>query len=434
MRRAFAVATSGRPGPVVLDIPEDVSHGEADIPQSEIYADASTTAIPSVRCRAAAEDIAAAADLLRTAKRPIILAGGGVLLSGADKALEAFAETYNIPVAHTMSGKGSVACSHPMSASLFGRYSRIANDMLGEADCIISIGCKLGEIATRRYGLLPAGVPLIHMDVLPEEFRRTSRTQITLWSDAKTGIVDLHAALADTAEQQRSLRAGLADEIAKRMAAWRVEARQRTHSEETPINVARIVQTMNEVLPADAVLIADGGFAAHWTGLFYDTKQSGRSYMPDRGFAAIGYGLPGAIGAWKAAKGRPVISVTGDGGFNMSMGDLETARRMGAEFVICIVNNAASGYVKALQHAVFGQGAYQSSDLMETNYAVVAEAMGCVGIRVEQPSDLAGAFEEALKVKGRPVILDIITTRDPAAMLPGIDARTLTVKPGDRPV
>ncbi len=434
VRRAFSVATSGRPGPVVLDIPEDIAHGDADVPFEEIYADEITTSIPAVRCRADERDIADAAALLSGAKRPIILAGGGVHLSQAYDALAQFAEAFLIPVAHTMSGKGAVACNHPMSLGIFGRYSRIANDMLAASDCILSIGCKLGEIATRRYGLLPKDVPIIHMDILPEEFRRTSRTKITLWSDARAGIRDLHAAMSKAAAKQQKLRSGLADEIAGRMKAWREEARQRTHSDETPINVARIVETMNNVLPADAVLVADGGFAAHWTGLFYDTKQAGRGYMPDRGLAAIGYGLPGAIGAWTAAKGRPVVSITGDGGFNMSLGDLETARRMRADFIICIVNNAASGYVKALQHATYGQGAYQSSDLMETNYAEIAKAFGCYGIRVESPADLTGAFKKALAEKGRPTIIDIVATRDPAAMLPGTDARALKMKPGDRPV
>jgi len=239
--------------------------------------------------------------------------------------------------------------------------------------------------------------------------------------------------MAQTAADQTELRAGLADEIARRMGAWRTEARGRTHSDDTPINVARIVQTMNDVLPPEALLVADGGFAAHWTGLFYDTKRSGRGYLPDRGLASIGYGVPGALGAWHAAEGRPVVAITGDAGLNMVMGDLETALRIGADFVVCVVNNAASGYVKALQHAVYGAGNYQSSDLRETNYAEVARALGCAGIRVERPSGLADAFRAALAERGRPTVLDVVTTRDPAGMLPGTDARTLVVKPGDRP-
>ena len=406
VRRAFAVSTAGRPGPVVLDIPEDVCHGEALVAPGEIYADAATVSAPAVRCRPDAGAITRAAALLQAAERPLILAGGGVHLSRADGVLTEFAEAFGIPVAHTMSGKGAIACTNPLSVGLFGRYSRIANDMIAASDCLLAIGCKLGEIATRRYSLLSGKTPLIHLDICPEEFGRTARAR----------------------------RADLVRGIAERMTAWREAARQRTHSNEEPINVARIVQALNEALPPDALLIADGGFAAHWTGLFYDTKKSGRSYLPDRGFASIGYGLPGAIGAWLAGRDRPVVAITGDGGLNMTLGDLETARRARAEIVICVVNNAASGYVKALQHSVYGPGHYQSSDLEETNYAEVARAMGCAGIRVERPADLSAALKDALAERGRPTVVDIVATRDPAEMLPGIDARTLDVKAGDRPI
>jgi len=126
--------------------------------------------------------------------------------------------------------------------------------------------------------------------------------------------------------------------------------------------------------------------------------------------------------------------MTGDGGFNMSLGDLETARRVGAPIVVCVFNNAASGYVKALQHAVFGPGAYQSSDLVEMDYAAIANAMGCRGIRVEDPERLADALREGLANTATPTVLDIIVTRDPARMLPAADNRTLKVNAGDRPV
>jgi acetolactate synthase-1/2/3 large subunit len=216
------------------------------------------------------------------------------------------------------------------------------------------------------------------------------------------------------------------------MAAWKAGVMERLTSSETPINVARMLHELNGAMPADGILVADGGFAAHWAGLLYDTKQAGRGFVPDRGFASIGYGLPGAIGAALAGKGRPVVSLTGDGGFNMSLGDLETARRMGLSFAIVVFNNAASGYVKALQHLMYGKGAYQSSDLAETNYAKVAEAMGCTGIRVEDPKDLAGAFEQGLLAKGVPTVIDVVVTRDPARMLPAVDNRAVQAKKGDR--
>ncbi len=434
VRRAFAVSTAGRPGPVVLDIPEDVCHGEAFVTRDEIYSHTAAVAVPAIRCRPDAEAITRAASLLQAAERPLILAGGGVHLSRADGALTEFSEALGIPVAHTMSGKGAIACTSPLSVGLFGRYSRIANDMITAADCLLVVGCKLGEIATRRYSLLSNKTPLIHLDISPEEFGRTAPVTTALWGDARAGITDLHEELRETVTAQKTKRAGIEREIGDRMAAWRAEARQRTHSSEEPINVARIVQALNEELPADALLIADGGFAAHWTGLFYDTKQSGRTYLPDRGLASIGYGLPGALGAWLAAPNRPVVAITGDGGLNMTLGDLETARRVRAAIVICVVNNAASGYVKALQHSVYGPGHYQSSDLDETNYAEVARALGCAGIRVERPADLSAAFAAALADGGRPTVVDIVATRDPAAMLPGVDTRALVVDDGDRPI
>jgi len=189
---------------------------------------------------------------------------------------------------------------------------------------------------------------------------------------------------------------------------------------------------LNLLLPEEALLVADGGFAAHWGGLLYDTKRPGRGFVPDRGFASIGYGLPGAMGAKLAAPDRPVFGLTGDGGFNMVLGELETARRLGLAFTLIVVNNAASGYVKALQHLMYGAGSYQSSDLREINYASVAESLGCRGIRVEHPDRLADAIRTGLAETERPVVLDVVVTRDPAKMLPGVDNRTVQAKKGDR--
>ena len=195
--------------------------------------------------------------------------------------------------------------------------------------------------------------------------------------------------------------------------------------------MARLCRELNRALPAESILVADGGFAAHWTGLLYDTKIAGRHFIPDRGLASIGYGLPGGIGAALAAPKTPVVAITGDGGFNMMLGELETARRAGIGLTIVVVNNAASGYVKALQHAMF-RGRYQSSDLVEMDYAAIARAMGCNGIRVEDPDKLAAALASGLAERTRPTVLDVIVTRDPARMLPAVDNRTIEVKQGDR--
>jgi len=431
VRRAFAVATSGRPGPVVIDVPEDIAHGVHGFEENDFYAVSEHEAVPAIRCRPDRSALNEAANLLAAAERPIILAGGGVHLSDGAQALADFSESINLPVAHTLTGKGAIACTSPLSAGLFGRYDRIANKLIEESDLIFVVGCKLGEIATKRYTVPPKGKKIIHLDLLPEEFGRTSDYHLALWGDVKATIEELSDLLADRAASIRARQSTYAADVKKRMDAWRVEVGPRLNSDETPVNMARLLTELNKAMPEDGILIADGGFAAHWGGLLFDTKKPGRAFVPDRGFASIGYGLPAAIGARAASSSRRIVSITGDGGFNMMLGEMETARRMGYGFTIVVVNNAASGYIKALQHLMYGQEGYHASDLAECNYARIAEAMGVRGIRVESPDQLEGAIAESLAAEG-PVVLDVVVTRDPAKMLPGVDNRAVKVKKGDR--
>lgn len=434
VRRAFTVATSGRPGPAIVALPEDISHAEHAFALADLRIDEGSTGIPSHRSRPDASDVARAAAMIAKAKRPLLLAGGGIHLSQAYDALLALARSEGIPVAHTMSGKGAIACTDSLSAGLFGRYDRIANELIAASDCLVVVGCKLGEIATRRYSIIPEATALIHIDVLGEEIGRTTHADLALVADARLALEDLCAALAPEA-RRRAAREGYCAEVAARMANWIAGARERTQSRERPINIGRILGEINRILPADDVLVADGGFAAHWGALLFDTKRAGRHFVPDRGLASIGYGAPAGIGAQiGVGPGRRVVALTGDGGFNMTMGEMETARRVGANFVLCVFNNAASGYVKALQHSMYGAGSYQSSDLHELNYADVGRALGCMGIRVEDPEEVAPALEKGLANTATPTIIDFVVTRDPARMLPAVDNRALKVAKGDRPV
>ena len=431
VRRAFAIATSGRPGPVLLDVPEDVAHGTYDFAPEDFVIDDATLKAPARRIRPDRTDIERAAKLIAKAKRPLLLTGGGVHLSEAWGALTRFAEAQSIPVAHTMSGKGGIACTNPLSVGLFGRYSRIANDLIEASDCLIVVGCKLGEIATKRFALPPASIPLIHLDIVAEEIGRCIPPEIALWGDARAGLEDLADALSDSGAAAHAVRTDYVGELAPRMKAWEDDAAPRLNSRDRPVHMARLCRELNRTLPDEAILVADGGFAGHWTGLLYDTKTAGRSFIPDRGFASIGYGLPGGIGAALAAPDRPVIAISGDGGFNMMLGELETARRAGCGLTVIVVNNAASGYVKALQHAMMG-GRYQSADLYEMDYAAIARTMGCGGIRVEDPETLSRALRQGMEERGRPTVIDVVVTRDPAQMLPAVDNRTLEIKRGDR--
>ncbi|MEW6265074.1 MAG: thiamine pyrophosphate-binding protein [Thermodesulfobacteriota bacterium] len=432
VRRAFSVAASGKPGPVVLDVPEDVCHGEGEITEAHFQANRLVKRVPSQRCRPEAREVERAADWLAKARRPLLLVGGGIHISEAYSPLLELAENNGIPVGHTISGKGAIPCSHPLSAGVFGRYSRIANDLIQSSDLLIVVGCKLGEIATKRFQLIQPGVPMVHLDIIPEEFGRTTPADICLLGDARLGLEDLAAAVGDKAEKARAARREYVAEIPERMKIWRQGAESKLRSAERPINIARLYEELNAVMPERSVLVADGGFAAHWGGLLYDTKSAGRMFVANRGFASIGYGLPGTIGAKLGAPDRAVVGVTGDAGFNMMIGDLETARRIGLPLVIIVVNNSASGYVKALQHLLYGSEGYQSSDLSETNFAGVARAMGCEGVRVEDPGDLRRVFEEVISGSAGPVVVDVVVTRDPAQMLPGVDNRIARIEKGDR--
>lgn len=431
VRRAFQVATCGRPGPVVLDVPEDICHSTYPFDPDELDIPQMFQSAPNLRTRPSKSAISDAVAMIEKAQSPLILAGGGVHISGAAKVLEDFAEQFGIPVAHTMTGKGAIACNNPLNAGLFGRYDRIANSLMDESDCLLVIGCKLGEIATKRFSLPPKGIPIIHVEVVAEEIGRTLQPDLALCGDARETIADLHSAMQADAKRQLIQREKHCSNVQEKMNAWRASVESRLKSEEIPINMARLMFELNEVLPENAILVADGGFAAHWGGLLFDTKRAGRGFLPDRGFASIGYGLPGAMGAALSETG-PVVAITGDGGFNMTLGELETARRMNLAFTIIVVNNAASGYVKALQHLMYGEGAYQSSDLSETNYAITAKALGCNGIRVEEPGKIRAAIEAGMNEKALPTVIDLVVTRDPAKMLPGVDNRAATIKKGDR--
>lgn len=432
VRRAFSVATSGRPGPVVMDIPEDIAHADHAFQDSDFFLDQATTTFPAYRMRPGESELDRAAGIIRTSRRPILLAGGGIHISGACKALLSFAERQEIPVAHTMSGKGSIPCSHHLSAGIFGRYFRVANDFIADSDCIIAVGCKLGEIATRRYDLFKRGARIIQIDNVAEEIGRTTPVELGLWGDARETLIALEILLADTDSATLTERRKGAVELQNSLARWREKANDRYTSAEIPINMGRLIGDLRNQLPDDGILIADGGFAAHWTSLLFDTRVAGRHYIANRGLASIGYGLPGCIGAQLAAPDKIVVGITGDGGLNMTIGELETARRVGANVILVVVNNAASGYVKALQHAMYGFT--QSSDLIEMNYAEIARSMNCHGIRVEDPEQLGAAFSNAIRLRDRPTVIDVVVTRDPAQMLPAADSRTLKVEHGDRPV
>ena len=432
LRRAFAVATSGRPGPVLLDVPEDVCHGEHDFAAEDFAIDPTTLRVPARRIRPDRADIARAAALIAHAKRPLILVGGGIHLSAGYDALLGFAEAQSIPVAHTMSGKGGIACTHPLSAGLFGRYSRIANELIEASDCLARRRLQARRDRDQALCIAVRPIPLIHLEIVAEEIGRCLPAEVALWGDARAGLEDLAEALAEDGRHARAARADYVAEIPTRMAAWRDEA-------PAAARFGRAADPHGAALPrAQPGLAGRQHPRRRWrvcrrTGPGSSTirKSPGGISSRTAAWRRSAMGCPAGSGPRSRRPTTPVVAITGDGGFNMMLGELETARRAGIGLTIVVVNNAASGYVKALQHAMF-RGRYQSSDLVEMDYAAIARAMGCNGIRVEDPDQLAAALATGLAERTRPTVLDVVVTRDPARMLPAVDNRTVEIKQGDR--
>ncbi|MEL6998993.1 MAG: thiamine pyrophosphate-binding protein, partial [Pseudomonadota bacterium] len=206
IRRAYAVATSGRPGPVVVDVPEDIAHGLHGFEDGDFDIDPIHIRAPALRTRPDRAATAEAAKILAGAERPMMLCGGGVHLSDASEAVTTLAHAIGIPVAHTMTGKGAIACTDPLNAGLFGSYDRIANDLIEASDCLLVVGCKLGEIATKRFTIPSPGKTVIHLDIVAEEMGRTYQPTVKLWGDARAGLADLAEAMAETADVQRTSR------------------------------------------------------------------------------------------------------------------------------------------------------------------------------------------------------------------------------------
>ena len=434
VRRAFAVATRGRPGPVVLDVPEDIAHGRHAFDSADLTADPSCRAAP-VAAVAAERRIASrggrAPARRKATARPRRRRGPPERRRASADRVRPSALAPRRPH-HDRQGRDRV---HP---SALGGIVRPLRPHRERADRAAPTACSSRGASSARsrpaaFPSSPTACPLIHLDIVAEEIGRTARPSVALWADCREGLRDLADALSDDAERVRGERSDYAAEVKERMAKWRAEVDHRLTSNESPINMARMIHELNRLLDRERAARRRRRLCrALVRPALRHEDRPGRGFVPDRGFASIGYGCPAPWARSSPRPGRQVVGITGDGGFNMVIGELETARRMGLGFTLLIVNNAASGYVKALQHLMYGQGGYQSSDLVEMNYANIAAAMGCHGIRVEDPDRLAGAIESGLDTHHVPTIIDVVVTREPGQMLPGVDSRTVTVKEGDR--
>jgi acetolactate synthase-1/2/3 large subunit len=407
---AFTAASSGRPGPAVLVVPMDLFNEVLDADASTRQA--SLGQYPLDRVSADPAQIEKAAVLLAGASRPLIIAGGGVHLSDASAELAALQEAASLPVATTVMGKGSVDEQHPLSVGVVGYFmgtrglTKDLRSLVTEADVIVLVGNRTNQNGTDSWNLYPKSAKYIHIDVDGQEVGRNYEA-LRLVGDAKLTL----AALKDALGKKDLLRhAAKRDELAKTIAEGRKsssEAGSQSNSDATPIRPERLMRDLDTVLDEDMIVVADASYSSIWIANFLTSRKAGQRFITPRGLAGLGWGLPLAMGAKVARPDAKVFCLTGDGGFAHVWSELETARRMGINVVLAVLNNQILGYQKHAEKVGFG--AYTDvCDFSPVDHAAIARATGCEGIRIEKPDDFLPALKAAFE-SDRTVLLDIVT-------------------------
>jgi acetolactate synthase-1/2/3 large subunit len=408
LRQAFRTATSGMPGPVHLRFQgrgSDVPLGDCD---AEVLVEKQYTRLPPFRPEPEAERVREAAAELAKAAKPIILAGGGVTASKAQREVVELAEKLQIPVATSLNGKGTILDTHPLSVGVTGTYSReCANRALSEADLIFLIGSPGGGMVTSNWALIKPGTAVIQVDIDPNELGRNYPNKISLLGDVKVTL----RRMIDAAKPVEGTTKVWLQRVQQLVKTWRDNTNPKLNSEASPIHPARICKEITDVLPANGVLVSDTGHAGMWTSQMIDLTKPGQRYIRCAG--SLGWGLPGAMGVKCALPDRPVLCFTGDGGLYYHMTELETALRYGINLVVLVNNNQAlSQEFPSLNRNYDGKPYGHSDELWrfsDFNFAKVAEAMGCVGMRVEKAGEIKGALQEALSVNDKPVVVEVMS-------------------------
>ena len=405
VRHAFAEACGGRPGAVHLGLPYDVQLQPVEEP--ELRPEPAGDRAPRRRAGPDPADLRAAAQLLAAARFPLILCGGGVVISGAEAELAALARRLGAPVATSISGQGSIAEDDPLALGVVGSNGGTPETraVVDEADLVMFVGCRAGSVATERWRHpLQDGAKILHLDADPAAIGANYRTDAAILGDAKLAL----AALAGTLpEEMPSAQRGGTDRVARAKREKFARFRALSYGEDPPVRPERIVAELQAALPPDAVLVCDAGTPCPYISAYYEFRRPGRHFLSNRAHGALGYSLSAALGAAIGRPGAPVLAIMGDGSFGFTAGELETVVRLGLPITMLVLSNASYGWIKAGQRAGYG-GRYYSVDFGATDHAAVARAYGIAAWRVEAPRELAPALREAL-AGGAPALIDIVT-------------------------
>ena len=381
---------------------------EADL---DVIVEEPFTKIPALRSEPQASAIRDAAQVLSQARRPVIIAGGGVTASQAQREVVQLAEMLSIPVATSLNAKGTIADDHPLSVGVCGSYSRwCANRVVAEADLVFFIGSHTGSQVTLDWTIPSVGTPVIQLDIDPTELGRSYPTQVALLGDAQATLTRLIEAL-----EPLGPRTEWVNRAQQLVRDWREEVAPLANSDAVPMRPERLCKEITDFLPSDAVLVSDTGHSGIWTGTMVDLKQPDQTYIRCAG--SLGWAFSAAMGIKCAVQDRPVLCFTGDGGFWYHIAELETAVRYGINTVTVVNNNHSLNQEKGLNERAYAGEPGNSDELwhmLDVNFAQLAEGIGCFGIRVEEPGQLQSALEQAF-ASGKPALVDVVTDIDAMA-------------------
>lgn len=421
VRKAFRIATTGRPGPVVLLCPGDVMAAEAE---AETWADQTYTHFPANRVRASHDSIAGAARLLASARRPLLIAGGGTIISGAEEEVRLLAELFDMPVATTMTGRGAIPDAHPLAAGPLGsttggRYGRgrISNTLFAEADVVFVLGSRTGQLCYSDWTLPKAGTKLVHLDIDPAEIGRNFATDVAMVGDVRDTLRDL---LAHCAEHGLARTEAASRERLEALTRdWREAFRPVATSGQVPIRPERLLAEISARAHGKTLIVTDASYITGWAMSHIDVPKAGRFILSPRGTGGIGWSLPAAIGAKLADPSLDIVCVTGDGAFGYVFNELETAARYGVEVQVVVFNNGTLGFQRHWEQKVMGR--YLECDFLDIDFAELGRALKCGGERITDPAGIAAGLARGQAAKG-PYVLDVVIDPNATAPIVGFES------------
>ena len=402
VREAFHIASTGRPGPVLIDLPKDVTAGKTDFiwPQHiQIRSYNPTYEGNKWMIKQAAHEIA-------RAKKPVIMAGGGVILSSASKELKELAEFMDIPVTMTLMGLGGFPGTHNLSLGMLGMHGTYyANMAIQNADLLIGIGVRFDDRVTGKTASFAPNAKIVHIDIDPTSIRKNVRVDVPVVGDVKLVLKEILKILKEEAgkEQWSAIRKSWL----KQMEQWKKERPLTYRYDEKIIKPEFVIEKIYELTKGNAIICTEVGQNQMWAAQFYKYDKP-RRFLSSGGLGTMGFGFPAAIGAQLACPNDLVIDIAGDGSIQMNIQELATAVINKLPVKVAILNNHYLGMVRQWQELFFRERYSHTHLNVVPDFVKVAEAYNAVGLRATKPEEVEPVLREALKVKDKPVFMDFV--------------------------